>query len=182
LFNVKRSVGVTWLINRWVVERLGRPPTTSFTVHTKIATSDSAPSRLWANIGINGGLVHKATILNLALRISVGSLTGLLTVILSVSVVCRSRPPTMRCSVSPLEKTDARNPLTSGRVVPRRDTDAMSFQQRNESIGTRNVSSLLRLLVYGQSFCPCCSLHKKPLFRMVVALLSCRPYLTSGKH
>ena len=42
---------------------------------------------------------------------------GLLTVITRASV-CRSLPPTLRISVSPLEETDARIPLTRGRDVP----------------------------------------------------------------
>jgi hypothetical protein len=65
---------------------------------------------------------HIAAILILALRISVGSLTGLLITIIRASVVCRSLPPTLRISVSPLEITDAQIIYASGRDVPLRDT------------------------------------------------------------
>ena len=43
-----------------------------------------------------------------------------------VSLGC-SLPPMMRISASPLEKTDARVPLTRGRVVPKRDSHSMKL-------------------------------------------------------
>jgi hypothetical protein len=40
--------------------------------------------------------------------------------------MCRSLPPTMQFSVSPLEKTDAQIHYVSGRVVPTAGTDGLN--------------------------------------------------------
>jgi hypothetical protein len=58
--------------------------------------------------------------------VSSGSLTAAhLTVIIWASLVCRSRPPVIRFSVSLMEKTDAQIQFLSGGNVPEADTGGL---------------------------------------------------------
>jgi hypothetical protein len=55
------------------------------------------------------------------------------------SVVCRSQPPAIHFSVSPLEITDAQMPLARGRVVP--TTDPRSMEVISKSLSGRAINS-----------------------------------------